>query len=118
MIDQIEFCDVLLISKTDLISAEQLDELKAVLRKLNATAEIIPMTKGNVPLAKVLNTGKFNFDKAQQAPGWLKELRGEHTPETEEYGISSFVYRARKPFHPKKIHDFFADPEMNGKLLR
>ena len=118
LIDQIEFCDVLLISKTDLISAEQLEELKAVLRKLNATAEIIPMAKGNIPLAKVLNTGKFNFDKAQQAPGWLKELRGEHTPETEEYGISSFVYRARKPFHPKKIHDFFADPERNGKLLR
>lgn len=123
LIDQIEFCDVLLISKTDLISTEKLDELKAVLRKLNATAEIIPMAKGNVPLAKVLNTGKFNFDKAQQAPGWLKELRGEHTPETEEYGISSFVYRARKPFHPQKIHDFFADPFLNdeegsGKLLR
>jgi G3E family GTPase len=116
LIDQIEFCDVLLISKTDLISTEQLEELKVVLRKLNATAEIIPMAKGNVPLAKVLNTGKFNFDKAQQAPGWLKELRGEHTPETEEYGISSFVYRARKPFHPQKIHDFFADPFLNSSL--
>jgi G3E family GTPase len=122
LIDQIEFCDVLLISKIDLICTEKLEELKAVLRKLNATAEIIPMTKGNVPLAKLLNTGKFNFDKAQQAPGWLKELRGEHTPETEEYGISSFVYRARKPFHPQKLYDFFADPfndkEMSGKLLR
>ncbi len=118
LIDQIEFCDVLLISKTDLISVERLQELKAVLRKLNATAEIIPMAKGKVPLDKVLNTGKFNFEKAQQAPGWLKELRGEHTPETEEYGISSFVYRARKPFHPQKIHDFFAHPEMSGKLLR
>lgn len=118
LIDQIEFCDVLLISKTDLISAEKLAELTAVLRKLNATAEIIPMAKGHVPLTKVLNTGKFNFDKAQQAPGWLKELRGEHTPETEEYGISSFVYRARKPFHPQKIHDFFANPNLSGKLLR
>jgi G3E family GTPase len=128
LIDQIEFCDLLLISKTDLISAEKLKELSAVLRKLNASADIIPMAKGKVPLHKLLNTGKFDFDKAQQAPGWLKELRGEHRPETEEYGISSFVYRARRPFHPQKLHDFFADPFLynkelndegpNGKLLR
>ncbi|RYY03275.1 MAG: GTP-binding protein [Gammaproteobacteria bacterium] len=118
LIDQIEFCDVLLISKTDLISAEKLNELKAVLRQLNTTAEILSMTKGNIPLDKVLNTRKFNFEKAQQSPGWLKELRGEHISETEEYGISSFVYRARRPFHPQKIHNFFADPEMSGKLLR
>lgn len=118
LIEQVEFCDVLLISKTDLISHEQLAELQVVLRKLNSTADIIPMVKGKVPLHLVLNTGKFNFQKAQQAPGWLKELRGEHIPETEEYGISSFVYRARRPFHPQKIFDFFADPEMDGKLLR
>jgi len=118
LIDQIEFCDVLLISKTDLIGAEKLNELKAVLRQLNTTAEILSMTKGNIPLDKVLNTRKFNFEKAQQSPGWLKELRGEHISETEEYGISSFVYRARRPFHPQKIHNFFADPEMSGKLLR
>lgn len=118
LIDQIEFCDVLLISKTDLISTDKLNELKAVLRQLNATAEIIPMAKGKIPLDKVLNTKKFNFEKAQQAPGWLRELRGEHTPETEEYGIGSFVYRARRPFHPQKIHDFFANPEISGKLLR
>lgn len=118
LIDQIEFCDLLLISKTDLISAGQLRELTAVLRSLNAAAEIIPMTKGQVPLEKLLNTHKFDFDKVQLAPGWLKELRGEHRPETEEYGISSFVYRARRPFHPQKIHDFFSDPQISGKLLR
>lgn len=118
LVDQIEFCDVLLISKTDLVSAQKMDELYAILTKLNPDAEIIPVERGQVPLDKVLNTGKFNFDNAQQAPGWLKEMRGEHTPETEEYGISSFAYHARRPFHPQKIYDFFASPAVKGKLLR
>jgi len=116
--DQVEFCDLLLISKTDLVDARQLAELKAVLRSLNSRAEIIPMVKGDVPIEKVLDTGRFDFEQAQQAPGWLTELRGEHTPETEEYGIRSFTYRARRPFHPQKLHDFFANPELSGKLLR
>lgn len=118
LVDQIEFCDVLLISKTDLVSAEELDELYAILSKLNPGAEIIPVQRGQVSLDKVLNTGKFNFDKAQQAPGWLKEMRGEHTPETEEYGITSFTYHARRPFHPQKIYDFFSSAAVKGKLLR
>lgn len=118
LVDQVEFCDLLLISKTDLISADSLKELTAVLRKLNATADIIPMVNGEVPLDRLLNTGKFDFDRAQQAPGWLAELRGEHTPETDEYGISSFVYRARRPFYPQKLYEFFSAPEISGKLLR
>ncbi len=123
LVDQIEFCDVLLISKTDLISPEQLQELLAILQNLNPVADIIPMVRGNVPLSKIINTGKFNFDKAQQSPGWLKEMRGQHMPETEEYGISSFSYHARRPFHPKKLHDFFSTTfdhtrKQNGKLLR
>lgn len=118
LVDQIEFCDVLLVSKVDLISAEKFKELQAILSKLNPEAEIIPIERGNVDLDKVLNTGKFNFDKAQLAPGWLKEMRGEHTPETQEYGISSFSYHARRPFHPKKVFDFFSSPEVKGKLLR
>ncbi|ARU28304.1 zinc metallochaperone GTPase ZigA [Cellvibrio sp. PSBB006] len=118
LVDQIEFCDVLLISKTDLVDADTLAELQAVLHKLNPDADIVPITKGQVPLDRVLNTGRFNFDKAQQAPGWLKEMRGEHLPETEEYGISSFSYHARRPFHPQKLHDFFFNPVMTGKLLR
>jgi G3E family GTPase len=123
LVDQIEFCDVLLISKTDLISPEQLQELLAILQNLNPGADIIPMARGNVPLSKIINTGKFNFDKAQQSPGWLKEMRGQHMPETEEYGISSFSYHARRPFHPKKLHDFFSTTfdytrKQNGKLLR
>jgi G3E family GTPase len=118
LVDQIEFCDILLISKTDLMSDAQLDELKAVLRSLNTRAEIVPMTMGQVPLDAVLNTGKFDFERAQLAPGWLAEMRGEHTPETEEYGISSFTYTARRPFHPQKLHDFFDSPQLSGKLLR
>ena len=118
LVDQVEFCDTLLVSKVDMVSAEKLDELYAILSKLNPDAEIIPVERGQVPLDKVLDTGKFNFDKAQLAPGWLKEMRGEHTPETEEYGISSFTYQARRPFHPKKVFDFFSGPEVKGKLLR
>jgi G3E family GTPase len=109
LIDQIEFCDLLLISKTDLISAEKLHELITILQRLNPAAEVIPMVKGNVPLEKILNTQKFSYEKAQQSAGWLAELRGEHLPETYEYAIESFVYHARRPFHPQKIHDFFAN---------
>jgi G3E family GTPase len=118
LIDQIEFCNLLLISKTDLISAQQLIELEAILRSLNPAAEIIPIIKGQVPLDKIFNTRQFDFEKAQQAPGWLKEMRGEHLPEAEEYGISSFVYHARRPFHPEKIYNFFSNPAIAGKLLR
>ena len=118
LIEQVEFCDILLISKTDLISREELATLQAVLRKLNSSADIIPMVNGKLPLHLLLNTGKFNFERAQQAPGWLKELRGDQISETEEYGIGSFVYRARRPFHPQKIFDFFTAPQLNGKLLR
>lgn len=118
LVDQIEFCNVLLISKTDLITAQQLVELTAILHSLNPNAEIIPMVKGQVPLEKLLDTNQFDFEQAQQAPGWLKEMRGEHIPETEEYGISSFAYHARKPFHPEKIYHFFSNPNIKGKLLR
>lgn len=118
LVDQIEFCNVLLISKTDLISTEQLTQLTAILHNLNPAVDIIPMVRGEVSLDQVLNTHRFDFDKAQQAPGWLKEMRGEHMPETDEYGISSFSYHARRPFHPQKIYQFFSSPSMDGKLLR
>ena len=100
LVEQVEFCDVLLISKTDLVSEADLETLTATLRLLNPDARIIPIRHGMGPLDAVLDTGLFDFEKAQQAPGWLKEMRGEHLPETEEYGISSFSYEARRPFHP------------------
>lgn len=104
LVDQVEFADVILVNKTDLISDEDLKKLLLILRKLNATAKLIPISEGRVPVARILNTGLFDFQKASESPGWLQELRGSHTPETEEYGISSFVYRARRPFHPERFY--------------
>ena len=118
LVDQIEFCDVLLISKTDLISEKELEALKAILLSLNPDAELVPIAQGGVPLDKVLDTGKFNFERAQLAPGWLKEMRGEHVPETEEYGIGSFAYHARRPFHPQKFHDLLNQEWFGKGLLR
>lgn len=118
LVDQVEFCDVLLISKTDLMEPRQLNELTAVLRSLNPEAELIPIAHGQVPLDKVLDTGRFSFERAQQAPGWLKEMRGEHVPETEEYGISSFTYQARRPFHPQKFYELLHGDGFDATLLR
>lgn len=118
LVDQVEFADIILISKTDLADKEQVHRLRGILRSLNTRAELIEIQQGAVPLDKVLDTGRFSFEQAQLAPGWLKEMRGEHVPETEEYGISSFVYRARRPFHPAKFYDFLHQPFPGGKLIR
>jgi G3E family GTPase len=118
LIEQVEFCDVLVISKTDLVTELQLQRLKAILRSLNSRARIIQAQQGKVDPAQILNTGLFDFEQAQQAPGWLQELRGEHKPETEEYGISSFAFTARKPFHPQRFHAFLHQNWPSGRLLR
>ena len=118
LVDQIEFADLILISKTDLVSPSDKERLTAILKALNTDAKIIPIAHGKVNIDEVLNTGLFDFEKAQQAPGWLKEMRGEHVPETEEYGIGSFSYEARRPFHPEKFHQFLHSTEKFGKLLR
>ncbi len=119
LVEQIEFSNVILISKIDLVSSDEIANMTAILRQLNRDAEIIPMTMGQVPLAKLVNTEKFAFDKAAQAPGWLKEIRGEHQPETEAYGIASFVYSARRPFHPGRFYDYLHEGDWNnGTLLR
>ena len=118
LIEQVEFADVLLISKVDLISSAEREELSAILRRLNTHAEIVPMSMGQVALDQVLNTGRFDFARASQAPGWLKELRGEHQPESEEYGIASSAYQARRPFHPERFFAFLNREWTNGRLLR
>ena len=118
LVDQIEFADVILISKTDLVANSEIERLKAIIKTLNTDAKIIPISNGDVDLNEVLNTRKFDFEKAQQAPGWLKEMRGEHVPETEEYGISSFSYEARRPFNPEKFYNFLHNTKQYGKLIR
>jgi G3E family GTPase len=118
LVEQVEFADVILVSKTDLVASEDVGALEAVLRTLNTTAQIHRMAQGRVSLDKVLDTGLFDVERAQQAPGWLKEMRGEHVPETEEYGIRSFAYRARRPFHPQRFWNFLHQDWNNGRLVR
>ena len=118
LVEQVEFADVLLISKTDLVAKPDIERLVAILKSLNTNAKVIPIVNGKVNIDDVLDTKLFDFDRAQQAPGWLKEMRGEHVPETEEYGIGSFSYTARRPFHPERAFDFFHNTERFGKLLR
>ena len=118
LVEQVEFADVILISKTDIARATEVDRLTAILKTLNTRAKILPIYQGQVGVKEVLDTGKFSFEEAQKAPGWLKEMRGEHIPETEEYGIGSFVYEARRPFNPEKFYQFLHSTEQFGKLIR
>jgi len=107
LIDQIEFANVLIVNKTDRMSGGQAGRLREILLRLNPEARVIESVFGRVPTMQLLNTQLFDEEKASQSPGWLKELQGfgSHTPESEEYGISSFVYRARRPFHPRRLWD-------------
>jgi G3E family GTPase len=117
LLDQVEFANVIVINKVDLVSPETLQLLDSTLRKLNPTARILHVQEGRVALDQVLNTGLFDMEAAQRSPGWLKELETEHTPETEEYGISSFTFRARRPFHPTRMMQFIKS-EMMKSVLR
>ena len=118
LVDQIEFADVILISKTDLASKEEIKKVIGIIKSLNTSAKIFPIANGEIEVDEILDTNLFDFVKARQAPGWLKEMRGEHIPETEEYGISSFSYVARRPFYPDKFYNFFHGTKQYGKLIR
>ncbi|MBC9931439.1 GTP-binding protein [Chitinophaga qingshengii] len=115
--DQVEFANVIVLNKCDLVSPEQLGNLKAMLRKLNANAVLLESVNGQVPLHQILNTGLFDFDATAQSAGWQAELEHEHTPETEEYGIGSFVYRSRKPFHPERFWRYLNE-QWPGNIIR
>ncbi|EJA1949874.1 GTP-binding protein [Staphylococcus pseudintermedius] len=120
LIDQIEFCDVLILNKIDLVSEEETNRLEAMLRKLQPTAKLIRAVNAQVNIDEVLETGRFNFEAASQSAGWLQELEAgghaTHTPETEEYGISSFVYRRRLPFHAERFNAFLEN--MSESIVR
>ncbi|MDP4097257.1 GTP-binding protein [Paenibacillus sp. P96] len=110
LMDQIETCDVLLLNKCDLVEEKELNKLEEMMRKLQPSAKIIRTVKGQVEPTEILNTGLFDFEKASMAPGWIRELgKDNHTPETDEYGISSFVYRRRRPFHPERLADYLSE---------
>ncbi len=109
LVEQIEFANVILLNKTDLVSSEELATVHSIIRGLNAKAKVIETTLSKVDMTEVMGTGLYNLEEAQEHPLWAQELyRPEaHVPETEEYGITSFVYHARAPFDPEKIHQFF-----------
>lgn len=117
LIDQVEFCDVLVLNKTDLVTNEALDKLEHILRTLQPDAKIIKTTQSQVDINDVLDTGRFDFEKASNSAGWIKELteggHEAHTPETEEYGMSSFVYSRRLPFHAKRFNDWLEQMPRN-----
>ena len=110
--DQIEFADIVILNKVDDASATQVDAARKIIRSLNADAEIIEANYSDVPTTAVFDTGLFDFEKAETHPMWAKELYGfaDHVPETEEYGVTSYVYRARRPFRPQAIHDLLNGP--------
>lgn len=107
--DQIEFANVILLNKSDLVSADQLRVLELILQKLNPSAKIIKSSFGIIEPNEILNTGMFDLEEAESSAGWIKELNGEHTPETEEYGISSFVFRDKRPFHPERFWTYLSE---------
>jgi G3E family GTPase len=114
LVDQIEFANVLIVNKTDLVQPDQLHRLEALLTRMNPTAKIIRADYGHVPLAEVLNTGRFDLDRAATFAEWLSGVP--HTPETEEYGVSSFVYRARRPFHPARLMEVLESDALDSVI--
>jgi G3E family GTPase len=120
--DQIEFADVIVLNKTDLVSTTILGELKAIIMALNPIAKIIDASFGKVNPLQILNTKLFNYEKASSSAGWIQELQNRenginHQPETEEYGISSFVFRDKRPFHPERFGDYLGN-EWHAGILR
>ncbi|MGV9983661.1 GTP-binding protein [Streptomyces olivaceus] len=121
LMDQIEFADVIVLNKLDLVDAASAERLRATLARLNPAARVVTAVRSRVPVGEVMGTGRFDLERAQQAPGWVRELNGDHVPETEEYGISSTVFRSGTPFHPGRLWTFVTeslDSGAHGQVLR
>ncbi|MFG3352563.1 GTP-binding protein [Streptomyces sp. NPDC048001] len=121
LMDQIEFADVIVLNKLDLVDAPSAARLRATLARLNPAAHVVTAVRGRIPAGEILGTGRFDLERAQQAPGWVRELNGDHVPETEEYGISSTVFRSATPFHPGRLWTFVTetlDSSTHGQILR
>ncbi|MEU9773155.1 GTP-binding protein [Streptomyces sp. NPDC047968] len=121
LMDQIEFADVIVLNKLDLVDAPSAARLRATLARLNPAAHVVTAVRGRIPAGEILGTGRFDLERAQQAPGWVRELNGDHVPETEEYGISSTVFRSAAPFHPGRLWTFVTetlDSGTHGQILR
>ena len=116
--DQIEFANVIILNKTDLISEDERHRLHSILKKMNPEAIVLEAERSRVPLTAILNTGRFQMEWAESASEWLSVPRGEEQTETAEYGISSFVYRARRPFHPERFHEFWVNDDAASPILR
>jgi G3E family GTPase len=118
LVAQVEFADILVLAKVDLVPEQDVDRLQSILHHINPGARIVRASHGRVALGEVLGTRRFDFEAAAGAAGWLKELRGEHVPENIEYGISSFVYRSRRPFHPARLAAALDDETTWAGVLR
>ena len=118
LIDQVEFANVIVINKTDLASVSQLQELEAIIRALNPRAKLVRAVHGQVPLHEIVGTRAFDYEEAANSAGWLRELAGEHIPETQEYGISSFVYREVRPFDADKLYHYLSQDDNWSGVLR
>lgn len=121
LVNQVEFCDVLIVNKCDLVEEEGLQKLEAVLKTLQPSAKMIRSIRGQVEPREILHTGQFDFEKASESAGWIRELTAgghkTHTPETDEYGISSFVYSRKKPFHTARL-DQWLHSQMPENIVR
>ena len=118
LIDQIEFADVIVLNKLDLVSEDQAKRVEAIIHAFNPGAEIIPTSHSKVELDRILDTNLFDYDKAESSAGWIRELQGEHTPETEEYGISSFTYKTSHPFDAEKFYALLKEKDNWDGVLR
>ena len=116
LVDQVEFANVLVINKTDLVAADDVTYLEAILKKLNPAATILRAAHGTVPLTAVLGTKAFDMEHAASHPGWLAEAPGTHIPETEEYGLSSRVFQSRRPLHPQRFWDLVTGSAFKGVI--